>query len=122
MSGTGAFSGSESRNVTVNGRRTTMRLEPFIWDALEDIAKRECKTISKLISSIETHHIGKYGKCENLTSAVRVSVAVYYRQAATETGHQMAGHGSGDPFRGTSLDDDSSDRHTDDNNTAESRC
>jgi predicted DNA-binding ribbon-helix-helix protein len=34
-----------SRNITVGGRRTSVRLEPEMWNSLYDIAKRENCTI-----------------------------------------------------------------------------
>ena len=42
-----------SRNVKVNGRRTSMRLEGEIWEALEEISERENLTINELCSQID---------------------------------------------------------------------
>jgi len=33
-----------TRNVMINGRRTSVRLEPAMWEALGDIARREAVT------------------------------------------------------------------------------
>jgi len=30
-----------SRNITVSGHRTSMRLEPEMWDALAEVCRRE---------------------------------------------------------------------------------
>lgn len=79
-----------SRNITILGRRTSVRLEPEMWNALRDIAKREgCSThdICSLINlrkNIRT----------SLTGAIRVFLMLYYRAAATEDGHERVGHGS----------------------------
>ena len=37
-----------SRNIYVNGHRTSMRLEPEVWRALEDIAGFESQSINAL--------------------------------------------------------------------------
>lgn len=77
------------KNVTVNGRRTSIRLEPEMWNELKNIAKREQCTIHEICSLINLR------KHENtsLTAAIRVFLMLYFRAAATETGHDKAGHG-----------------------------
>ena len=79
-----------SKNVTIFDRRTSVRLEPEMWKALSDIAKRENCNIHALCSLIS------YRKAENssLTAAIRVFVMLYFRAAATEHGHDRCGHGS----------------------------
>lgn len=79
-----------SRNVTVGGRRTSLRLEPDMWDALKEIAERELMHVSDLCSLIDARR----GPETSLTAAVRVFLLAYFRQAATERGHAAAGHGS----------------------------
>jgi predicted DNA-binding ribbon-helix-helix protein len=66
-----------------------MRLEPELWNALEEIAHREGQSIGEIVKRIEAR-----GHPGGRTSAVRVHVLTYFRQAATEQGHQAAGHGS----------------------------
>ncbi len=78
-----------SRNITVMGRRTSVRLEPEMWNALKEIAKREKCTIHDICSLI---HVRK-GKHSSLTAAIRVFLMLYFRSAATEEGHIRAGHG-----------------------------
>jgi predicted DNA-binding ribbon-helix-helix protein len=77
-----------SRNVAVNGLRTSMRLAPEDWRALEEICRRERMTLSALVSRIASTHHG-----EMLTQAVRTYLLTYFRAAATEEGHKAAGHG-----------------------------
>ncbi|MCC6716514.1 MAG: ribbon-helix-helix domain-containing protein [Acetobacteraceae bacterium] len=77
-----------NRNVTATGGRTSMRLEPELWSALEEICHREGMTLADLIKSIE-HRVHPGGR----TSAVRVFVLTYFRTAASEDGHRAAGHG-----------------------------
>ncbi|GFZ96483.1 hypothetical protein GCM10011497_28910 [Elstera cyanobacteriorum] len=66
------------RNVTVNGRRTTIRLEPEMWDALTEIARRENYTQTQLCSRIAD------GQPQGLsfTASVRMFILTYFRTAA----------------------------------------
>lgn len=65
----------ESRNVTVGGRRTSMRLEPQMWEALESIARGEGITLNNLCTQIDQRR-----REVGLTSATRVFIISYYRQ------------------------------------------
>ena len=78
-----------SRNITVLGRRTSVRLEPEMWRALKDIARRESCTTHDLCSLIAL----RKNEHTSLTAAIRVFLMLYYRAAATEEGHRKAGHG-----------------------------
>lgn len=96
----------------IGGHRTSMRLEPSMWDALEDIGRREGLTVNRLCTQIKERieeqarrrGISPEDADVTLTSAVRVFIASYYRRACTEDGHQRAGHGGSDPFVGTPFD------------------
>jgi len=78
-----------NRNITAASGRTSMRLEPDLWSALEEICHREDVTLAGLIQIIESEKKHEGGR----TSAVRVWVLDYYRRAATAGGHAAAGHG-----------------------------
>jgi predicted DNA-binding ribbon-helix-helix protein len=78
-----------NRNVVAGRGRTSMRLEPELWEALKEICAREERDINHLVRQIEA--IGHSG---GRTSAVRVFVVQYFREAATEEGHEVAGHGA----------------------------
>ena len=78
-----------SRNVTVYGRRTSVRLEPEMWDALKDVAKREKCSVHNLCTLVFL----RKSTDTSLTAAIRVFLVLYYKAAATEDGHQKAGHG-----------------------------
>ncbi|MBI1206046.1 MAG: hypothetical protein GC191_02025 [Azospirillum sp.] len=84
--------GLVNRNVTVNGRRTSIRLEPQMWDALHDICQREGMTVHQICTLVEERRRRRGG---SLTAAIRVFILAYFRQAATQEGHARAGHGSG---------------------------
>ncbi|MDR3437011.1 ribbon-helix-helix domain-containing protein [Telmatospirillum sp.] len=77
-----------NRNVTIGGRRTSMKLEPGMWDALDEICHRESTAIHEICTRIAKDHKGY-----NLTAATRAFILAYYRAAATEDGHLAAGHG-----------------------------
>ena len=79
-----------SRNITVNGRRTSVRLEPEMWSSLYDIAKREDCSIHDICTLISIRKNPK----TSLTAAIRVFLMLYFRAAATEEGHARAGHGN----------------------------
>ena len=78
-----------NRNVVAARGRTSMRLEPELWEALTEICAREGQDMSSLVRKIE-----QSGHAGGRTSAVRVFVLSYFRSAATEPGHQAAGHGT----------------------------
>ena len=78
-----------SRNITVQGRRTSVRLEPEMWTALREIASQEVCSIHDICTLISLR------KKENtsLTAAIRVFIMLYFRAATTDEGHRKAGHG-----------------------------
>ena len=78
-----------SRNITVLGHRTSVRLEPEMWLSLKEISMRERCTIHDICSLV---HLRKNEKT-SLTAAIRVFLMLYYRSASTEEGHKRAGHG-----------------------------
>lgn len=84
-----------SRNVRVMGRRTSIRLEPEMWQALKEIAKREECTPHDLCSIVSLRKKSN----TSLTAAIRVFLMLYFKAAATEEGHMRAGHGSVDRMK-----------------------
>ncbi len=87
-----------NRNVTAARGRTSMRLEPELWEALEEICLREGLSLGEIVRRIEgTNDPG------GRTSAVRVFVLRYFRDAATGEGHANAGHGAIAPSRASSM-------------------
>ena len=79
-----------SRNITILGRRTSVRLEPEMWTALRDIARRETCSIHDLSSLIQL----RKNPDTSLTAAIRVFLMLYYRASSTEEGHARSGHGN----------------------------
>ncbi|MFP6742907.1 MAG: ribbon-helix-helix domain-containing protein [Alphaproteobacteria bacterium] len=66
-----------NRNVTVAGRRTSIRLEAAMWDALSEIAEREERAINAICTRVD-----KRRKESTLTSGLRVYILNYFRRAA----------------------------------------
>jgi predicted DNA-binding ribbon-helix-helix protein len=64
------------RNVVVAGHRTSVRLEPVMWESLHDIAAREGLTIHQLVTKIDRERT-----TVGLTAAIRVYIVRYYRDA-----------------------------------------
>ena len=74
-----------SRNISLADRRTSIRLEPEMWDALSEICAREGRSLHDICRQIE----GMRSQ-SGLTTAVRVFILNYFREAATEEGHALA--------------------------------
>ncbi len=87
-----------TRNVRIGRRRTSLRLEPTLWDALDEICQREGMTRHELCTIVDRRK-----RTSTLTAAVRVYIVGYYRAAATEHGHADAlrapGRGGRDLYR-----------------------
>ena len=79
-----------SRNITIQRRRTSVRLEPEMWNALGDIAAREGCSIHDICTLVSL----RKNASTSLTAAIRVFLMLYYRASSTEEGHRRAGHGN----------------------------
>jgi predicted DNA-binding ribbon-helix-helix protein len=55
------------RSLTIAGHRTSLSLEPEFWQALQDAARAEKKTIAALVGEVD-----RTRGTRNLSSAVRV--------------------------------------------------
>ena len=64
------------RNVVVGGHRTSVRLEPLMWESLRDIARRRGVGINELVTEIAQRRDGL-----GLTAAIRVYIVEFYRSA-----------------------------------------
>lgn len=68
-----------SRNVRIHNRRTSVRLEPAMWSALNDIARSENCSIHDLCGAV--HDMKEEGV--SFTAALRVFLMEYYRSVAS---------------------------------------
>ena len=78
-----------SRNVTINGRRNSLRLEQVSWEAIDEICVSEGVSLHELCSMIEGQRGGSIR-----TSTVRAFIVTYFRQAATNQGKALGGTAS----------------------------
>lgn len=67
-----------SHNVWIAGHRTSVRLEPIMWQALQDIGARENLTIHELATIVSER---KHGDA-SLTASLRAFIVCYLRQAS----------------------------------------
>ena len=74
------------RNVKVGSRRTSLRMEPYIWDSLKEICERENLSINEICTQIDQRR----GEA-NLTASIRVFIVSYYRNAMGLRGFSEGG-------------------------------
>jgi predicted DNA-binding ribbon-helix-helix protein len=55
------------RSLTIAGHRTSLSLEPEFWQALQDVARSEKKTVAALVGEVDRSR-----GTRNLSSAIRV--------------------------------------------------
>lgn len=67
------------RSVVIAGHKTSVSLEDAFWGAIKDIAAKRGLTLSELVAEIDGGR--RHG---NLSSAIRLFVLDYYRQAAAK--------------------------------------
>ena len=77
----GSISTLVIRNIVVGGRRTSVRLEPTMWEALREIARRRGMGLHALVTEIDRERTAS-----SLTAAIRVYIVDFYRAAAAATG------------------------------------
>src|SRR5277367_3199358 len=78
-----------NKNVRIAGHRTSIRLEPPMWDALHEICQREHASMHAIVTQIA----GTRSE-SSVTAAIRVYLLGYFQAAATDDGHRSAGHGA----------------------------
>ena len=65
-----------TRNVTISGRRTSIRYEPEVWRALEILCRRKNISLHEFCSRVDAVR-GESG----LTSAIRAEMVTYFVEA-----------------------------------------
>lgn len=97
------------RRVEVDGRKIGLRLEQSYWGALDEICLREEMTAEEIIADMARRVRSRAGGDDpamssvSLANALRVFIVGYFRQAATEDGHELAGHGNGGCFAASAV-------------------
>ena len=72
------------RNIVVGGHRTSVRLEPLMWDALLEIARQRETNVNQLVTEIDRQR-----NSSSLTAAIRVYIVDFYRSAAAQAGQAI---------------------------------
>jgi predicted DNA-binding ribbon-helix-helix protein len=72
-------------NVVVGRHRTSVRLEPVMWDALQEIAHHLRRTTHDLVTDIDRERTAS-----SLTAAIRVYIVDFYRAAALPAAQRRA--------------------------------
>lgn len=67
------------KTIELPDRRTSIKLEPEMWEALLDICAREGTRPSEWIARVEARR-----RASSLTSAVRVAIIEHYRALIAE--------------------------------------
>ena len=73
-----------NRNITVDGHRTSIRLEPEFWAGLADIAQSEELTVDQLCSEVD-RGAGELSR----TAAIRVFITSYMARRAQRSAGQI---------------------------------
>ena len=77
------MSGVVKRSIEIAGHRTSITLEDQFWTALREIAEARGTSLRGVLADIDARR----GK-NNLSSAVRLYVLDYYREASGTTGRR----------------------------------
>lgn len=80
---------SVCRNVTVSGRRTSIRMERVFWNCLDAVCTERGISLSELLTEIDEAR----GPM-NLTAAVRLHLVVMFRRKAEVVPFRRAGLGA----------------------------
>ena len=78
----GEMSGLECRNVMVEGRRTSVKLDAFTWRCLQEICHHRDMSVHDFCTEV------KLAKAEysGFTNALRIAILRHYRDLAATVG------------------------------------
>ena len=74
-----------SRNVTVAGKRTSVRLEPVMWRALEQISARQNISVYEFCTRVRQKREGG-----NFTAGIRAEIVSYLLESLTAAETRLA--------------------------------
>jgi predicted DNA-binding ribbon-helix-helix protein len=75
-----------NRNVVVDGRRTSVRLEAKMWGALDEICRLEKMAVREFCSAVNL-----FRHESTLTAGIRVAILDYFRDGRLPDGRQANG-------------------------------
>jgi predicted DNA-binding ribbon-helix-helix protein len=65
------------RSIIIAAQKTSVSLEDAFWEGLKDIAKAQRRTMTDLVTSVDTQR-----EQDNLSSALRLFVLAHYQKRA----------------------------------------
>ncbi len=74
-----ARNGLVNHNIVIEGRRTSVRLAPQMWDALNEIARRKGRTVHDICSEVDADRVQS-----TFSASLRVYILTYFRSAAKD--------------------------------------
>jgi predicted DNA-binding ribbon-helix-helix protein len=77
------------RNVKIHGLRTSVRLEPQMWNSMIEICLCEFCTPDDVCSYVAERKSPR----ASLSSSLRVFMLDYFCESSAEDGHSSSGHG-----------------------------
>jgi len=77
------------RNVKIHGLRTSVRLEPQMWNPMIQICRCEFCTPDDVCSYVAERKSPR----ASLSSSLRVFMLDYFCESSAEDGHSSSGHG-----------------------------
>ncbi len=72
-------SGLVNHNIMIDGHRTSVRLEPQMWDALNEIARREGRKVYDICSEVDANRVQS-----TFSASLRVYILTYFRSGARD--------------------------------------
>ncbi|MHA7066210.1 ribbon-helix-helix domain-containing protein [Azospirillum argentinense] len=90
------------RSIRIGGRRTTIRLQDALWDALLEISKRERQGVDSLC----TEAARKRPAGLSVSAAIRLFITQYFREAANDDPLETEAPGTDVPFDRTRVGKD----------------
>jgi predicted DNA-binding ribbon-helix-helix protein len=73
------MSALQTRTVWIGNRRTSVKLHPSIWEALDEVADRQGRTIHDVLIAID-----RTRGATSLATAIRVYIVEFLREALKE--------------------------------------
>ena len=83
----------QKRNVRLAHLRTTIVLEPYIWECISDIMQRETISLDAFCQEID-----KRRQFSSLASSLRIVTLLYFRLLATSYENSLKKQKSGTPI------------------------
>lgn len=67
----------QTRSLRIGGLCTSIRLEMFFWDTLEEIASLEGMSLAKFLTKLHNEVLELHGEVNNFASLLRCSCMIY---------------------------------------------